>query len=85
MFVLCFCFVHFINLDFFVCFCNGDVGLQLLMLREDFCLSGGQFSGTYSLPGRTRSTRKLPRLILRLVVTCKNHVVFSVFRLLLVC
>jgi len=71
MFVLCFCFVHFINLDFFVCFCNGDVGLQQLTLREDFCSSGGRYSGTYSLQGRTRSIRKLPRLISRLVAKTK--------------
>ena len=48
-------------------FVDDNVGLQLLMHLEDFCSSGGRFSGTYLLLGQMRSTQRLLHLISRLV------------------
>lgn len=41
--------------------------LQLLMLRGGFSLSGGRYSGIYSLLGPMRSTQSLLHLTSRLV------------------
>lgn len=63
--------MHLVNL---VIFCGGK---QPLMPQEDFCSSGGQFSGIYLLPGLMRSTLKLLHLILRFVFTIYFSVLIS--------